>query len=276
MMTLRLALSRFQEMNCSDLGAALSYFAVFALVPLLNIVFLIINAAFGADLFKSEFFNAFQNTVGPDAANLLSETLEKANQFGGNVWISIASAAALIVTVVILTADLQSSLDKIFGAAATKQTFFFSLYKKIMSFGMVLVFTILLAIFLLISSVFTFFTRTFEPYVQFSYVYVHIGNFIILLLLIFFFSLLNFRFLPHATLRWKSIIMGSAVTAVLFMIGKLLLNLYISFAHPGLIFGAAGPVFVILIWIFYSAQILFFGASFSYAYEKLSEGDRLH
>lgn len=261
------AYGRYDESNAHDLGAALAYFTVFSLIPLISIVIIIAGIFLGKDLIVNQIFAAVKSSVGSDAATLLKNGIETASRSDSNLVASIISVGVLIVGVFGITTQLQGSLDRILCKEVRKVPFLRALREKFASFGIVFLLSVLLMAFLIASSAVSFFTGIVQSYIPLSAVYIKIFNFILDLIFIFAFCVINFRFLPNIPLKWRSVFFGSLVTSILFVIGKFALSIYLTYSDPGSGFGAAGALLVMLLWIYYSAQILFFGASFAYACE---------
>lgn len=258
---------RFKESNVRDLGAALAYFTIFALIPLITVIVIIVGSFLGNSVAQSEIFSAVQSAVGPSAASLIQSSFETHASLSSSILTSLIGAIVLIVAVIGLTTQLQESLDRIFCKELRKVSFFRMLKEKIISISIVFILSFFLLGFLLVSSGVSYFAAVLAPYIPFSFLYIDLISFILNLVFVFGFCVINFRFLPNIKLKWRSILYGSVVTSILFVIGKFILGLYLNFADPGSAYGAAGALLVILLWIYYSSLILFLGACISFAIE---------
>jgi membrane protein len=268
---LKKSMQRFQECEAQNLGAALAYFSIFALVPLLTVLMIIISIFIGREVIQSEILSAIKNSVGDEAAIFLSEAFNKGGDAATNIWRSIMGVSVLIAVVIGITTQLQSSLDKIFGYEYKKISFIKYFREKIASFSMVLILAFLLLVFMIISTTVSLLSTLINSFIVISPIATEVINFILSFFFVLGFAFINFKFLPHVKISARSAFYGSALTALLFILGKFGLNIYLSFWQPGTAYGAAGVVLLILLWIYYSAQILFFGACFSYVLEKNSD-----
>lgn len=262
---------RFQEVNAHDLGAALAYFAIFALIPLITLLILITGFILGGHGIQPQILDVFQQTLGSDAAIFLGSSLERGTASATTIPESIVGTIVLIFAVVTLTAQLQNSLERIFGGEKRKLHFFDLMKKKIASFSIVIFLAVFLLFFFTLSTGISVFEDILVSFLPFSYFYIPLIDLILSFLLIFGFALIVFRYLPYKKLSWSSIGKGAAVSGVLFIVGRIVLGVYLHFTNPGSAYGAAGALLVILLWIYYSSEVLFLGASFAHSVEKLEK-----
>lgn len=266
-----LALQRFQDANVLDLGAALAYFAVFSLIPLITVLIIIVGFFLDGHQIQISILNAMQGTIGQDATNFLSNSLERGVLNASTVPASIVGGFVLLFAVTTITNQMQVSLERIFCKDIKRIPFIKNIKKRITSFGIIILLAIFLMSFFVVSAGVSVFQAIFEPLLPFSYFYIPLIDLALNFLFIFGFAFLNFKFLPSTTYKNRSLVVGATATSVLFLIGKLILGLYLNFANPGSAYGAAGALLVLLLWIYYSSVILFLGACFSYAHENQSE-----
>lgn len=262
------AYQRFKETNAHDLGAALAYFAVFSIIPLITVLILIAGYFVGNNLVQKEILSGLQSVLGNNSIGFLKDNLNSGPN-SLNIVAKIIGAVVLVFTVITITTQLQGSLDKIFSEEKRKIPFLKILKEKITSFSIVFILAFFFLSFLLISSLLSFFQKKAGGLLPFTSFYSQFVDFFLTFLFAFGFSFINFKFLPKTKLKNSSIFWGSVVTSLFFIIGKSLLNLYLFYSDVTSTYGASGAVIILLLWVYYSSQILFFGASFSYAYEKL-------
>jgi membrane protein len=256
----------FNDCNAKDMGAALSYFTIFSLVPLLTILILILGLAFGEEKVQADILLGLTSLAGEDVGNFLEKTLIKEDEGGFNIVKSLLTGSLLLFGVTIITTQLQASFDRIFGYTAQNIPFLKSVRERISSFSIVLI----LATFMLVFMVLSTGISAFIPYVKgitYGVGIAYIINFFLSFLFIFGFAAINFRYLPHVRLSWRAVGIGALITSILFIIAKLGISLYLAVSDTGSSFGAAGTILIILVWIYFSSQILFFGASAAYVEE---------
>ena len=262
---------RFQECNVRDMGAALSYFTIFSLVPLLTVLITLIGFVIGVEKIQQDIVEAFGSLAGSDAAAFMSQTLLGSSSGEFSLISSLAAGLALFLGVIVITSQLQASFDKIFDYTPDKLGFKKMMRERVATFSIVLILAVFMLSFIVLSTGISFFGSFIDLGTKYGSTYSYVVNFLLTFLFVFGFSLINFRFLPHIRLPWKSVMIGSTMTSLLFMIGKIVISLYLVYSDPGSAYGTAGVILVILAWIYYSSQILFFGASVTYAHHIKTE-----
>ncbi|MEC4813482.1 MAG: YihY/virulence factor BrkB family protein [Scytonema sp. PMC 1069.18] len=263
----------FQEWSsdkASRLAAALSYYTIFSIAPLLIIVIAIAGAIFGEAAARGAIFDQLQGLIGSAGAEVIQTAIENASQpqSGGTI-ASIISIIVLLFGATGLFAELQDSLNTIWevqpkpGATVKRMV-----RQRVTSFAMVVAIGFLLLVSLVISAVLTGIVSYFSnllPGVDFIWQFI---NFILGFAVTTVLFGLIFKVLPDVKITWKDVIIGAAITALLFSIGRYLLGQYLGNSTFGSTYGAAGSIVVILVWVNYAAQILFFGAEFTQVYAR--------
>jgi membrane protein len=251
-----------------SMGAAIAYYTTFSLAPLLIIVIAVAGLVFGREAARGQIVGQLTGLVGEGGAKAVEGLLESANHSDSSVFASLIGLITLLIGATSVFAELQSALDRIWRAPAIQEasTFLLLLRSRLMSFGMV----IALGFLLLVSLVFgaalsalgnwgaTLFPGTLTV-LQWCNTVIAFG----VTMLLFAFA---YRILPRARIAWGDVWVGSMVTAVLFTLGKHVISLYIGKAGVTSGFGAAGSFIVILVWVYYSAQIFLLGAEFTWVY----------
>lgn len=264
----------FKEWNedkASRLAAALAYYTVFSLAPLLILVIAIAGSVLGEQAAEGQLVGQIRGLVGQDAAELISTAIEGSNRPGENsgLFPSLISIAVLLFGATGVFVQLQESLNTIWEVAPKpgRQVKGF-LQQRFLSFGMILVIAFLLLISLVVSAVLAAlntYMSSLLPGVDFLWI---VLNLVISLGVITFLFALIFKFLPDVEITWKDVSIGAFITAILFTIGKSLIGFYLGNSSFSSTYGAAGSLVVLLAWVFYSAQILFFGAEFTQVYAR--------
>lgn len=253
--------------DCQTLAAALSYFTVFALPPLLALLLLIVGVFVNPAEVSGHLATQIEQMMGAGAASQIRSIVEHANQPTMNKPLAfVLSIAFLIAGATGAFTQLQSSLNRAWNVAPDPnaggvKSF---LVKRLFSFGMVLVVAFLLLVSLVISAALSAFSGVLSSVLGgLSGPVLHLINAAISFAVVTLLFALIYRVLPDAKVAWRDVWVGAAVTALLFTVGKFLIGLYVGHSHPGQAFGAAGSLAVLLVWIYYSAMILLFGAEFT-------------
>jgi membrane protein len=255
----------FVEDQAATRGAALAYYAVFALAPLLVIATAVAGAVFGEQAVQGHLSSQIQEFVGPDGARVVETMVANASRRQTTWFASAVGLAVLLVGAGGLFGQLQESLDKIWGVRPKAGRGWWAVIRdRFLSFTMVLGSAFLLLVSLVVSTALAALTRYLgdgagSPVRQ-------TANIAVSLLVVTLLFAMIYRFLPDAQIAWRDVWLGAAVTALLFTGGKYLIGLYLGHASTVSVFGAAGSLAALLVWLYYSAQIFLFGAELTWAF----------
>jgi membrane protein len=204
--------------------------------------------------------------LGPQAAQFVQNAIKNTSTGGGSLWATVVGAAAVVFGATGVVSQLKDVLNTIWGIKPVPKGIggvFYMLWVKLVSLLFILLVGILLLVFLLSSSLLYSLGHYFSALGPVGGVAVRIGYYLLFLLLVTLLFGLMYKYLPDGKLRWRDVGIGALFTAVLFIVGGLLIGLYLGRVGVGSVFGAAGSLVLILLWIFYSAQIFLFGAEFT-------------
>jgi membrane protein len=257
------------------MGAALAYYTTFSLAPVLIVVIAVAGLVFGRDAARGEIVYQLRGLIGDESAKAVQELLKSASQPGKSVLASVIGIVTLLVGATSVFAELQSALDRIWRAPALKkQTGIWSLLRtRLLTFGMVVAIGFLLLVSLALSAAVSAVDRwggTLFPTWHSVLQVVNVGVGFALTTLLF---AMAYRILPRVRIAWRDVAVGAVVTAALFEGGKYLIGLYLGRAGVSSGFGAAGSIIILLVWVYYSAQIFLLGAEFTWVYAH-SHGSR--
>ena len=266
---LKEAIQEWQKDKASILAASLAYYTIFSLTPLLVISISIAGAIFGKKAARGEIVVQIQSLVGEEGAKLIQTALDNASSPDISNVASLISVAILLIGASGVFAQLQESLNIVWNVKAKpKASIWNFIRKRILSFSMVLAIGFLLLASLVFSAVITTLSK-FEIgiFSNFSFIWGLLDTGISFGLITLLFALI-YRYLPDVKISWKDVWVGGIITALLFTLGKWGLGFYLGRASFASTYGAAGSLVVILAWVYYSAQILLFGAELTQVYAR--------
>lgn len=252
------------------MGAALAYYTLFSLAPLLLIVVSVAGLVWGGEAVRGELVAQLQTLLGPAAATTIEQLLRTvAWPVGG--WLSTAIGLALmLVGATTVFAELQDALDTIWRVPARPlQGWWAWLRARLLSFGLILGLSFLLLTSLLLSAMLAAAEAWWQPWFG-PWLYVAaLANTVISQGLVVAVFALIFKWMPRARIAWRDVLLGALVTAGLFELGRQAIGAYLKGSGVASGFGAAASVVALLVWVYFSAQILLLGAEFTWAYARV-------
>jgi membrane protein len=263
----------FQKFNDEDtLGdaAALAYFTIFSLPPILIIVIHTAGLFFAEADIKKEIFNQMSGLVGADGAKQLEQTIAQVGVLRTSIWNTTIGLITLFITSTTVFVTIQTTLNSIFRVKPKpKKGYIKILRDRALSFAMILGVAFILLTSLILEALVSFFSTIIEhrlPRLGTAVIFTTSWGLPFIITTILFAMI--FKFLPDARIQWRDTIVGALVTAFLFSVGKFLIGFYVGQSNVATIYDAAGSVLVILVWIFYTSVIFFLGAQFTYVYAR--------
>ncbi len=253
-------------------SAIIAYYSIFSLPGLLLIIITFAGYFFGQDVANSRVIEQFSQMLGTDTAEQIQKIIIKASEKGSSIWATLFGLAIILFAATGVFAQFQKSLNNIWGVKTdvNKSDIMIFLKARLFSIGVILSIGFILIVSLVISTILSAFGDWLSSNFSDSILVALQGiNFIVSLAIMCVLFALMFKYLPDAKIKWKYVWIGSAVTALLFEIGKFGLGYYFGKANPGTGYGAAGSIILILLWASYSSMIVFLGAEFTHAYAKL-------
>lgn len=266
---LRQTFAEWQRDKVSRLAAALAYYTAFALAPVLVIAIAVASFLFEQSTVQGRIIEQLRGLIGADGAEMVREMLVNAQSQDSNSFLAtVVGVGLLILGASGLFIQLQDALNTVWNVKARADQGIWGLVRdRLLSFGMVLVIGFLLMVSLLLSTALTaasgLLGSNFLPGLDFFW---QIANAVVAFGVIALLFGLIYKVLPDAKIGWSDVRIGAVITALLFTIGKWLIGLYLGNSSAASAYGAAGSFVVLLLWIYYSAQILLFGAEFTQVY----------
>lgn len=260
----------WQEDNASRIAAALAYYAVFSISPLVVIAIAIAGTFFGQQTAQAQITAQLTALVGKDGVKPVLMALDNISQPEIRGLASLISIGVLLLGASGFFAQLQDALNTVWKVKPQPgKGLKIFLRKRISSFLMVLAIGFLLMLSLILSAVVSALSKYKVDYLPGSaLLWGNLDLIVSMGLMTFIFGLM-FKYVPDAKIVWKDVFVGSVITAMLFLFGKFLLGVYLSKGSLGSAYGAAGSLIVLLAWIYYSAQIILFGAEFTQVYSRM-------
>ena len=271
---LKQVFTEFAEDDILKYSASLAYYTVFSLAPVLIVIISICGVLFGKEAIQGHIYGQIKGLVGNDAAVQIQETIKNIHLTGHNIFATIISIIVLLIGATGIFGEVQDSLNKIWGLKIkTKKTWWKLIINRLLSFSLILCigFVMMVSLLLnaLVSAFGTFLARYFS---EFSVILVQLTDNVLTFIVTTFLFSLMFKVLPDAKIKWKDVLIGGLITSVFFTLGKLTIGYYLGSSNIASVYGAAGSIMIIMVWVYYSSIILYLGAEFTKVYAKLHGG----
>ncbi len=267
---LKLSFGDFSRVKITKLSAALAYYTIFSLPAMLLVIVTIVNVVYGEDAIQGTIQGQISSIVGTDAAAQIQQQIRNVAISGHTTMAVVVGVIALIFSATKMFGEMQNSLNIIWNLRAKpKRGWVKLLLDRAISFSMVIVIGFLLLISLTLDGVVVFISRYLSAYFpEITLILIKLINIFLSFLTPALLFAILFKVLPDAKIRWRNVIVGALFTTALFMLGKWGIGFYLTRFNVGSAYGAAGSIIVILLWIYYSAIILYFGAAFTMRYAQ--------
>ncbi len=259
----------FNEWNAHGaprLGAALAFYSILSVGPLLLIAVSVAGLAFGHDRASTYVIDELRTLLGTDGARAIEDILNNSHDKAKSTIATIVGLITLLISASGFFGQLQSALNLIWDAPAVKATAAVVVKRRMLSFGMVLGVCLMLLFSLVISAGLAAVTGLFAG--SLPALGLQLTGWLVSLVVTTVLFALTFKVLPDVEVKWNEVWLGGFVTAVLFAIGKSLIGLYLGRSALSSTYGAAGSMIILLVWIYYSAQIFFLGAEFTHVHAR--------
>jgi membrane protein len=257
--------SAFIDDNCIKLSAALSYYTIFSIGPLLVIVISLSGLFFGQDAVRGRLFGQIEGLVGPDAASQIQDIIKNIQGTETGTIGTIIGAIILVIGATGIFTEIQDSINFIWSLRAKpKRGLLKLLIDRLLSFSLIISLGFLLLVSLVISALMDLLNDRLARIFPAPTVYIfYVLNVISVFCIISILFAIIFKVLPDGKIKWKDAFVGASFTAILFLIGKAAIGFYIGHSTLGVTYGAAASIIIILTWVYYTSIILYFGAEFT-------------
>ncbi|PTR17022.1 membrane protein [Nitrosospira sp. Nsp2] len=253
-----------------SMGAALAYYTMFSIAPLLLIVISTAGLIFGEDAVRGEIFGQLRGLMGDEGARAVQSLLESVSAPEEGKAGTVIGTILLLIGATTVLSELQDAFDRIWRVPAKDKSggVWGVIRSRLLSFGMILGIGFLMMVSLVFSAAMAALGKWWGPFFSDLQVIVGAVNFAFSFVLASTVFAILYKFMPRVRILWRDVWAGAAVTALLFTIGKFLIGLYIGKSAISSGFGAAGSLVVVLVWVYYSAQIFLLGAEFTKVYSQ--------
>lgn len=271
---LKESFNAFMDDKALKMSASLAYYTVFSMAPLLMILISLTSIFYGRDAVQNRVFNEINGFVGNDAALQIQEILKQITLSQDSTFAIVVGLTTLFIGATGVFVEIQDSINQIWRVKAKpKKGWKKLIINRILSFSMIISLGFLLIVSLVINGIILALSEKLSQYFPETTIWiVEIINAGITFTVIAALFGIIFKYLPDVEISWKDVRIGAIFTAVLFTTGRFLIGLYIEKVGPGSAYGAAGSLIVILVWVYYTSAILYFGAEFTQVYAQCYGG----
>lgn len=267
---LKQTFSDFADLKITRLSAALAYYTVFSIAPMLIVIITLCDIFLGREAIEGKVYEQIRSFVGDSAALQIQELIRNATISRDISWASVVGIIALIFAATSVFAEIQSSINLIWRLKAKPRKGWIKvLINRLLSFSMVVSLGFILLVSFVVNAVLNLLEDKLLSIFPGVEIYIAYAiNLLLQFITISFLFAIIFKVLPDAKIQWKSVRSGAFTTALLFMLGKFAIGYYLGKSHISSSYGAAGSLVIILLWVYYSAIILYFGAAFTRVYAQ--------
>jgi membrane protein len=266
----------FSDSGGMKFAASLAYYTVFALAPMLVLIISIFGRVFGREAVTEQLFDQINELVGDKAAIQIQDMIKNVRLSGDSIFAIVVSSALVIIAATSIFGDVQDSINKIWGLKAKpKKAWWKMILNRLLSFSMIISIGFIMVISLAMNAIVTAFSKYIENRIPGNTgLFIDVVNHLLAFIISTFIFALIFKVLPDAKIKWKDVIRGALLTSVLFTLGKLGIGYYIASTDLS-VYGAAAAIIIVMLWVYYSAIIIYLGAAFTKVYVSKDGSTRI-
>ncbi len=271
---LKQVFTEFSEDNILKYSASLAYYTIFSLAPMLIVIISLSGYIFGRDAMEGHIYAQIKDLVGAEAALQIQDIIKNIHVTGKGFFASVISIVVLIIGATSIFGEIQDSLNKIWGLKIkTNKTWWKLIINRLLSFSLIVSIGFIMIVSLALNAVISAFGNYIGRYLtNFSVLFIQVTDNILTFIATTFLFALMFKVLPDAKIKWKDVLIGGLITSFFFTLGRFGIGYYLGQSNLATVYGAAGSVVIIMVWVYYSAVILYLGAEFTKVYAKLHGG----
>ncbi len=264
----------FSADNILKYSASLAYYTVFSIAPLLVIISTLSALFFGQEAVQGQVYEQLEGLVGSVAAVQIQDIIKNIHLTGNNFFASVVSIVLLLIGATTLFGEVQDSFNKIWGLRIKARKVWWKLIlTRLLSFSLILCIGFIMIVSLVLNALISAFGKFLGRYVHnFSVYFIEITEALLSFAIATFLFSLMFKWLPDAKIKWKDVLFGGLITAVFFTLGKLAIGFYLGKSNLTTLYGAAGSIIIIMVWVYYSSIILYLGAEYTKVHANLYGG----
>ena len=264
----------FLEDDILKYSASLAYYTIFSLAPMLIVIISLSSILFAREAMQGHIYAQIKDLVGAEAAIQIQDIIKNIHITGQSFFASVISVIILLVGATGIFGEVQDSLNKIWGLKVkTRKTWWKLILNRLLSFSLIVSIGFIMMVSLLLNALISAFGNYLGRYFSnFSVTFIQITDNVLIFIATTFLFGLMFKILPDAKIKWKDVLIGGLITSFFFTLGKWGIGYYLGHSNLATIYGAAGSVIIIMVWVYYSAVILYLGAEFTKVYAKLHGG----
>ncbi|HZK63233.1 MAG TPA: YihY/virulence factor BrkB family protein [Puia sp.] len=258
----------FIDFNGLKLAAALSYYTVFSIAPLLIVIISVVGIFYGQQAVEGRVYHQISGLVGSDAALQVQDIISNIHKSNHGKAGGIIGVIILIIGASGIFSEIQGSINYLWSIPPPKKRgFLMAVIRKLISFSLLIGVSFLLLVSLLVNAVVDALSDRIKHFFNESMISLfNVFNVLFILIIVSFLFTLIFKILPNAIIRWKDVVVGATITAFLFLIGKFAIGLYLGNSRIGITYGTTASIVILMLWVYYSSIILYFGAIWTYFY----------
>ncbi len=261
----------FSADNILKYSASLAYYTVFSISPLLIVITTLFGFLFGKQAMQGQVYMQLNKLVGNAAAIQIQEIIKNIHLSKNSFFATVLSAVILVIGATSIFGEIQDSINKIWGLRIKAHKVWWKLIlTRLLSFSLILSIGIIMVVSLLLNALVAAFGKFIGKFVAgYSLYFIDISNAVLSFVVATLLFALIFKILPDARIRWKDVLFGGFITAIFFTIGKLGISFYLKRSNITTLYGAAGSIIILMVWVYYSSIILYLGAEFTKVFAKL-------
>jgi membrane protein len=261
----------FSADNIVKYSASLAYYTVFSIAPLLIVITTLFGFLFGKEAMQGRVYEQLNNFVGSEAAIQIQDIIKNIHLSRNSFFATVISLIILLIGATSIFGEIQDSINKIWGLRMRKHKIWWKLIlTRLLSFSLILSIGIIMILTLLLNAAVAAFGKFIGKFINnYSIYFIQITDSILSFVIVAFLFALIFKILPDAKIGWKDVLFGGFFTAIFFTIGKMGISFYVTVSNITSLYGAAGSIIILMVWVYYSSIILYLGAEFTKVYAKL-------
>lgn len=262
---LKAAGSNFMTDKVLKLSASLAYYTIFSIAPMMIVITTLLRVFVGQDAVDGVVYGRIKGLVGSQAASQIQDMIKSAALSNHGTLAAVIGVLTLLVGATTVFGEIQDSINMIWQLKAKpKNGFFKIILNRLLSFSMIVSMGFILLVSLMLNGLIELLsTRLTNLFPEITVVLVYVINMVITLFIVATLFACVFKILPDARIKWRHVMVGAITTAVLFMLGRFGIGFYLGMSKVSTTYGAASSILIILLWVYYSAAILYFGAEFT-------------